>query len=80
MKVVRQSLLTHLDTSGIPASTLMYFRAVGNGVLGDGAGDFQATSFGSAFLNVVPEPTTAALVGCGLLAMSVIGRRYSNRS
>jgi hypothetical protein len=64
------------DTSGITASTTIVSRAVGNGVLGGGAGDFQPTSFGSAFLNVVPEPTTAALVGCGLLAMSVIGRRY----
>jgi hypothetical protein len=63
------------DTSGITASTAITSRPLGAGVLGDGVGDLQPTSFGSAFLHVVPEPATAVLLGCGLLALGAIGRR-----
>jgi hypothetical protein len=40
-----------------------------------GGGSFLATTFNGAGVNVIPEPTTASLLGLGLLGLTVAGRR-----
>jgi hypothetical protein len=42
-----------------------------------GTGDIT-TTFNGAGVNVIPEPTTASLLGLGLLGLTVAGRRRKN--
>jgi hypothetical protein len=49
--------------------------ATGDGPVGDGD---LTTTFNGAGVNVIPEPTTASLLGLGLLGLTVAGRRRKN--
>jgi len=59
------------------------FGPTGDGSVGSGAGttggvfDPGTTTFNGAQINVIPEPTTASLLGLGLLGLTVSGRRRS---
>ena len=63
-----------IGTSG-PAAISLSLTSPGN-VIGDAnGGAIAATTSGSGSINIVPEPTTALLVGLGLAGLGIAGRR-----
>ena len=57
------------------ASIALSSSSPGNVVGQPGGGSVAPTLFGGAGVNVIPEPTTALLVGLGLVGLGVAGRR-----
>ena len=62
-----------IDVSGCYNCTA--FGPTGDGAVGSGD---LTTVFNGLAINVVPEPTTASLLGLGLLGLTVAGRRRKN--
>lgn len=66
------------DATGLGLSPILFsFDGGGNvfSILGDGTTVIPATPIiGDNYVNVVPEPTTALLVGLGLVGLGVAGR------
>ncbi len=65
------------DVIGVsgPAAISLSLSSPGN-VIGDAnGGAIAATTSGSGSINIVPEPTTALLVGLGLAGLGIAGRR-----
>ena len=73
------SLLVTLvfDLTGVAgsASIALSSSSPGNVVGQPGGGSVTPTLIGGAGVNVIPEPTTALLVGLGLVGLGVAGRR-----
>jgi len=64
---------------GTAGTVLMGVTGAGNDIVNPGAvsllGEF---TFGGGNITVIPEPTTASLLGLGLLGLSVAGRNRKN--
>ena len=65
------------DVLAVPGSAAINLSSTAPGnVIGDSSGNpIAATLSGSGSVNVIPEPTTALLVGLGLAGLGIAGRR-----
>jgi len=64
-----------LDPANGGSAAISLSQTAPGNVIGVAGGSAVANLFGSGSVNVVPEPTTALLVGLGLAGLGVAGRR-----
>jgi hypothetical protein len=68
----------HVNGTGSDSITPYYRLLVDGWVMNDGSFTSTAPVFG-AVVNIIPEPTTALLLGMGVLGLGLAGRRLPGR-